>query len=93
MDSAALCKTIQHLRTVVADGGNSEAKLLEFILVLFQLHELGFAERSPVGGAEEQDYGALRPEQAVEAAKLAILVRQFKSGHAGAGGRTVFART
>jgi hypothetical protein len=39
---------VQDWHTVVAYSCYAQTQLVEFRLVTFQLHELGFAERSPI---------------------------------------------
>jgi len=39
--------------------------LLEALFRMLQLHELRFAEGSPVGGPEEEEYRAARSHQAL----------------------------
>jgi len=58
---SAASRNPQNLRAVVADGGNVQSALAKLFRMELQLHELSFAERSPIGGAEEDKHYPLGP--------------------------------
>lgn len=46
-------KVLEHGHAVIADRGQIEALGADITDMLFQLDELGFAERSPIGRTEK----------------------------------------
>ena len=64
MNAFPFRKIVQDRRGVIAQSNDGQPELLEFAGVLLQLHELRFAERSPVGRAVHHHDGALGPQQA-----------------------------
>jgi hypothetical protein len=56
-------KKLQNFLRVVADCRKFDALLLESLNGTLQLDQLPFAERSPVGGTEEEKYRAVSPFQ------------------------------
>jgi len=54
-------KILQDGWTIVTDGGQLQSLRFESLLRVLQLHELRFAEGSPIGGAEEKKDRAVRP--------------------------------
>jgi hypothetical protein len=46
-------KVLEDLVAIVTDGRQLDAALLETLFRILQLDQLRFAERSPIGGAEE----------------------------------------
>jgi len=64
--------------TIIADCRQLKSLRLKPLLCRLQLHELRFAERSPIGGAEEQYDGTLRPLQRLVGVFMAELIRQRK---------------
>src|SRR5258708_944158 len=90
MDSPALGKAAQYRHAVITDGCYSQTEFVELTLVAFQLHELGFAEWSPVGRAVKQNHRSLRTQQAVQPVRHACLIGQFKRRKRRADCRPVF---
>ena len=74
MDSAPLGKGVQDRNAVVAYGRYTQAEFVELGLVPFQLHELGFAEGSPIRRAVKQNHRTLRTQQAFQTLQLAFLI-------------------
>ena len=74
MNAGAVREALQHSHAVIADGGHAQPAPREFRFLLFQLDELAFAERSPVGRADEHQHQALRPAQSGEGLPLAVLI-------------------
>ena len=64
-NSVAIGKIFQDRFRVVADGGELHALLFEFRDCVLQLHQLPFAEGSPVGGTEKEENGSVRTFQGV----------------------------
>src|SRR5260221_2918228 len=61
--------------TIIADWRQLKCLRLKSLICRLQMHELRFAEGSPVGGAEEQDYGALWPFERFVGMLMTELVR------------------
>ena len=74
-----LGEVFQDSRTIVADGGQLQALRLKSLFCVLQLHELRFAEGSPVGRAEEKEYCAIRPLERLVGLHMAELIGQNKS--------------
>ena len=55
-----ICKILEDCRAVIAYGSDLDPLLLKALFRILQLHELRFAEGSPVGGAEEEENRAAR---------------------------------
>jgi hypothetical protein len=87
-DAFALGEGLQNGDGVVAERGDGESALPVSILLLFQLDELGFAERSPVGGTHEQKRQAVRAAQVFEGAGLGGLIDGREVRNGGANRRT-----
>ena len=60
-DFVTVGEVLQDRRTIVADSRKLQSLRLKFLFCILQLHELRFAEGSPVRGAEEQQHRALGP--------------------------------
>jgi len=60
-----VCKVLEDCRAVIANGSHLDPLLLEALFRMLQLHELRFAEGSPVGGPEEEENRAARSLQAL----------------------------
>src|SRR5271155_2918147 len=60
VDSVALGEILQDGRTIVADRRQVKALRFESLFCALQLHELRFAEGSPVGRTEEEKNSAVR---------------------------------
>ena len=73
-DATPFCKLSQQRLTVITQSGNSESKPLEFLLLLFQLDQLGLAEGSPIRRADEQEDKALRSAERFEGLSPAEVV-------------------
>ena len=73
---------------IVADGCQLDALLLESWFGILQLDELRFAERSPIGGAEEQQDCAVRPFQRGVGLVAVKLIAQRKSRRLRPDGKT-----
>ena len=58
---------------VVADGDQTAALPAKLLNRLFQLHELGFAIRSPISGAIEENEGTLRSLNGIEIPFFSVL--------------------
>jgi hypothetical protein len=71
---------LQDRRAVVADRSQLQPLRFESLVRGLQLHELRFAEGSPIGGAEEQEHRTIRPLQCLVGLLLAELVGQSKGG-------------
>jgi hypothetical protein len=71
-----LGEILQDCRTVVADRGQFESLRLKSLFCVLQLHELRFAERSPIGRTEEEKDGALRPFERLVGLFTAELIGQ-----------------
>jgi hypothetical protein len=67
-------KKLEDLFRVVTDSRQFDALLLESLSGTLQLDQLPFTERSPVGGTEEEKYGATSSFQCVQALRSAELV-------------------
>jgi hypothetical protein len=61
-----LSEVLEDRRTVIADSSDLDSVLFEPLFGTLQLHELRFAEWSPIGGAEEKKDRAVRPPQRLE---------------------------
>ena len=78
MNAASIGEVLQDCRRIIADGRQSHALATQRLGVLIQLDQLGFAERSPVGGAVEHHHQALRPAQRFESLRLSVLIGKRK---------------
>jgi len=78
----AFGKAAQHRHRVIADRREAESALADTLAILFQLHELGFAVRSPVGRPEENQQRAFWAHDGFERLNLSVLVGQGKAGNA-----------
>ncbi len=58
-----VAEKFQDVGGVVADGSKLDALLLKSRNRILQLDQLPFAKRSPIGGAEKQENGAVRSFQ------------------------------
>ena len=73
-DLVAVSKELEDTFGVVADGRQLDALLFESRKCTLQLDQLPFAERSPVGGTEEEKNRAALPLQGGECLRPAELV-------------------
>src|SRR5438067_862157 len=78
MNTGAAGKILQHSHSVIADRRHAEAAPREFRLLVLQLDELAFAERSPVRRAHEHQHQSLRPAQGGERLLLPVLIGAFE---------------
>jgi hypothetical protein len=53
VDPVTASKVLEDFPAIVTDGRQVNAAILETLFRLLQLDQLRFAERSPIGGAEE----------------------------------------
>jgi len=67
-------KKLEDLFRVVTDSRQFDALLLESLSGALQLDQLPFAKRSPVGGTEEEKYGATSSFQSIKALRSTELV-------------------
>ena len=68
---------------VVANRSDTKTLGFEFIGSIFQLHELGFAIRSPIGRAVKQKDRAVRTFQSIEIPSFAVLIDRTEIRNAG----------
>jgi hypothetical protein len=89
VNTAPFRKVVQHRHAVIADCRHPQTELAEFIPILFQLDQLGFAKGSPIRGPVEHKDSALGSQQASQIAKLAILIGQFEASYSAAHWRAI----
>lgn len=89
-EAFAIGEMLDEGRAVVGDGDDAEAPGFKLRALLFQLDELGFAEGSPVGGADKQEKEAFGSAEIVEVAEAAGLVGELEGGDALADGGAGF---
>ena len=70
----AIRKILENSLAVVADGSQFDTLLFKSLFGSLQLHELRFAEGSPVGGAKKQQNRAAAPFQAFERLLISELI-------------------
>src|SRR5262249_43605423 len=70
----ALAEFARGCDAVIADGGDAKPLRTNSICVLFQLHELGFAVRSPVARTVENQQRTFRSQHRRQIARGALLV-------------------
>src|ERR1035437_3166142 len=75
-DMLPVGEVLQYLYRVITDSRQPEALLPYLIEVLFQLHELDLAERSPVRGTVEHQHGALGAHDGLQCLGPARLVQR-----------------
>jgi hypothetical protein len=80
LDLVPLGEILQDRRAIVADSGQFESLRFKSLLRVLQLHELRFAEGSPIGRAEEKKDRALRALQSLVGLFLAELIGLSKRG-------------
>ena len=68
----------EDLHMIVADGDQAEALPAKLLDRLFQLHELGFAIRSPISGAIEENERTLRSLNGIEIPFFSVLAEARK---------------
>src|SRR5437763_8912204 len=73
-DLVPLSEILQDRGAIVADGGKFEAFVFKSSLRVLQLHELRFAEGSPIRRAEEKKNCALRTLQSLVGLSSAELI-------------------
>src|SRR5438552_4138612 len=73
-------ESLHDIDAVVADRRKTEAPLLDTRAVLFQLDQLGFAVRSPIGRAIENEQRALGTQDRTQRALRPVLIGQPKIG-------------
>jgi len=72
-------EVLQDSRTIVADGGQLQSLRLKSLLCALQLHELRFAEGSPIGGAKKKkEDSALRPFHGLVGLCMAELIGKIE---------------
>jgi hypothetical protein len=71
----------EDLGRVMGDGCDCETLGLELLDGAFQLHELGFAVRSPIGGPGEYQHRTLGSFESVEIPHLAVLIDRPELGN------------
>ena len=76
----AVGKVLQDCRAIVTDGSQLNPLFLKSLFRILQLDELRFAERSPVGGAEEKKNGSIRSPQGLVGLRAIKLIAQRKGG-------------
>jgi hypothetical protein len=74
MNARAAGEVLEHGDAVIADGANIQTAAREFFFFAFQLDELAFAVRSPVGRTDEHEHEALRPMERGEGLAAAVLI-------------------
>jgi hypothetical protein len=74
-------KVLEHGHAVIADRGQIEALGADITDMLFQLDELGFAERSPVGRTEKYEQCPFRAKDTFQVLQSTVLVRRLKRRH------------
>src|ERR1700747_2295859 len=77
-DFMALGEVLQDSPTIVADRRELQSLRFKPLLCVLQLHELRFAKRSPIGGAEEKENRTLRTFQCLVGLLMAKLIGQSK---------------
>jgi hypothetical protein len=75
-------KVLEHPHAVIADRGQIEALGADITDMLFQLDELGFAERSPIGRTEKYQQGPFRAKNTFQVLQSTVLIRRLKRRHA-----------
>jgi hypothetical protein len=73
-----LSKVIQYGQSVVANCSEFDPLGFEPLLGVLQLHELRFAERSPIGGPEEEQHRSIGPFQCLVCLFVAKLIASRK---------------
>ena len=81
LDLVPVCKVLQDFRAVIADCGQLNSLCFEFLFCALQLHELRFAEGSPVRRTEEQKHRSVCPFQRIAGYVFAKLVAGRKGWH------------
>jgi hypothetical protein len=79
-DVAAPGEMAEDFDGIIAERGDGEALFGEFGFLLFQLDQLGFAPRSPVGGAVEDEDEAVGSLEGIEGPGAAVLVGGGEGG-------------
>ena len=74
-------KCFEHGDAVIADGRQPQSLRSDLLPILFQLDQLGFAERSPVGRAIENQQSAFWAEDGTKRLDGPILVLQAECGN------------
>jgi hypothetical protein len=87
-DVAAPGEMAEDFDGIIAERGDGEALFGEFGFLLFQLDQLGFAPRSPVGGAVEDEDEAVGSLEGIEGPGAAVLVGGGEGGDGLTGGGT-----
>ena len=73
-------EVFQDCLTIVADGSDLDSVLFEPLSGILQLHELRFAERSPIGGAHKEKNCSVRSSQLLDGLLMTKLIAQSKRG-------------
>jgi hypothetical protein len=77
----AVGKILQHGNRVIADRCQPQPLLPDRIQISLQLHELRFAERSPVGRAEKDEHRSFRASDGFQGLSAAFLILSRKIWH------------
>ena len=59
---------------IVADRSEPDSPFFKSLFSILQVHELRFAEGSPIGGAEEKKHRAIRPLQRLDGLLMTKLI-------------------
>jgi hypothetical protein len=78
LDFVPLGEVLEDSLTIVADRGQLKSLRFKSLFCVLQLHELRFAEGSPVGGTEEKQDSAVRALERLVGLFMAELIRQGK---------------
>jgi hypothetical protein len=81
VDLVPVGKVLQDFRAIVTDRRQLDPSALESLFCLLELDELRFAERSPVGGAEEKKNSPIRSPQGLVRLWAIKLIAQCEGGH------------
>jgi hypothetical protein len=79
-------------RGVIAQGGDAVAEFSDGLSMHSQFDQLGFAVRSPIGGTEEEQPGALGAGEGLEGPRGPGLIDSGERWHRGADGGAVALR-
>ena len=74
-------EALERAGRIIADGRNTKPLAADGLLVLFQLDELDFTERSPVRRAEEHQHRAVPAHDGFQRLRPAVLVLGRKRRH------------
>jgi len=71
-------EVLQDSRAIVANGGQLDALLFKSSFRVLQLHELRFAEGSPICGTEEEKNRSIRASQCLVRLRMIKLIKKRK---------------